>query len=248
MPLIDGWLRFQSVAVDSRTFQIGQLEEGVDFFSLDQHEQGEIVSKESEVSLLRWLNEDTSFRGVLLDELALPRDTRSYPEQKYPALPRDWKGTPGDVDLLLVPQDPREAIAIEAKRFKMSITDGEDFPGARPGKRMKQAVDQITGLVNLGFHKAMLMILVPTDARGSMSKNSLCAGSSGKSLMRLVNLATELDLHQNAGILLVTIDQPTSKDFRTLVTVSACLVKPPKGCNQNPHLTERLVDAQNLGW
>lgn len=248
MPIQDGRLVSRSVAIDTQTIDAGALSEGIDFFSLDSDDVGDKVLDEIESSLLNWMFNDLAFRRALLEELGFQCDVRWHLELKEPALPEGWRGLPGDVDVLLVPEDPREVVAIEVKRFKVTVGAKGDHVGARTGTRMKRAVEQVLGLREIGFHKIMFMILVPSDSRSSTARNVLCMGPEGRTLMRLANQARKLGLHQDAGILTVTINQPTSKGFRRFVQVSACLIQAAKGRAQDPSLTERLVNAIEKGW
>jgi hypothetical protein len=227
----------------------GALPELITFFGTEAPMDSSRITTPPEAALVRALFDDAKFRSELLKNLDLGESTRYELEQRrQPVLPPGWKSKPGDVDVVLVPDDPRLAIGIEVKRHKVTLmTDGE-LTGADLEGLLEKGIEQTHGLIKVGFHRVVLMLVIPTDGAKSLSGNTLDRGPSDVVFKAILDEIERRKLSPDVGVLLVTMEQPTGRTFETLRKVSLCLARESMPRGQAHDLSERLANAVANGW
>jgi hypothetical protein len=121
----------------------------------------ESLAEISETSLIQRLVNDTYWRSTIFNIKGIDSGSKlclSVPMNGLPGEPV------GDVDILLVPPErPDQATAIEVKRIKVRNGDANKL------HEFEKGVRQANLLATIGFHQAYLYILVAVDSRESNS-------------------------------------------------------------------------------
>lgn len=219
------------------------------FFETEAPKDPSRITMPPEAALVRALFDDAWFRKDLLEALELRGSIRHGLEQKgHPVLPPGWNSKPGDVDVVLVPENPRQAVGIEVKRHKVTLRPDGELSGADLEGLLQKGIEQTHGLIKLGFHRVVLMLVIPTDGADSLSGNTLDRGPSNGVFKAILDGIEQRNLSADAGVLLVTVEQPTGLAFETLRKVSVCLARAPRPRVQSLELNERLANAVAAGW
>jgi len=241
-------MRSEFVLSHTLTIKEGDLPGVLSFFDLRTEGNSPRITSSPEAPLVRLLFEEERYRNLLLKELGVEPEVIWELEQKRPILPAGWKSKPGDVDILLLPTDPRLSTAIEAKRYKVTLTPDGELAGSGLEDLIAKGAEQLRGLLSIGFHRVVFMILIPTDGAARQGGNALDHGPSDALFNQILNEINKRQLPEEAGVLIVTVEQPAEASFATLGKVTACLTRAPKAREQAIDLTERIVNALNLGW
>jgi len=167
----------------------------------------ESVTAASEAEVVEFLFHESTFRGLLRDELGITTWQSRF------KIPRERLGIssgPGDIDVLLTPHgDARSAIAFECKRAKVQAAALIDPTGV-PNKlrELPKAIRQTSELAETGFHQSFLMVIVQIDARLHPAANWLTRGLR-PDLVKTIRDAADLNnLHSDAGLMIVELTQP----------------------------------------
>lgn len=231
------------------TVPSGEWPEVLTFFGIESSKENSRITMPKEAALVRALFDDAWFRNGILKVLDFDGGTRYELEQNgQPVLPPGWKSKPGDVDVILVPENPQTAVGIEVKRHKVTLTPAGELTGSDLEGLLQKGIQQTHGLIKMGFHRVALMLIIPTDGAESLAGNILDRGPSNELLDSILNELERRDLPEDAGVLLVTMEQPTGRAFDALKKVSVCLARAPVPRYQAPDLSERLANAVVAGW
>ena len=197
---------------------------------------------------MRWLAGHSQARGLLVEELHLRPETRTWPHAREPVLPKGSK--PGDIDLLCChPAQPNEAIAIECKRVKITPLD----PARNQANKIdaiREGVVQANHLRARGLYRTYLCIISAIDAAAQTHWNVLNRGidpaatgyDERTTFKRIVEFPDREDLHKDIGIIFFEIIQPTGRSAANLVSVGICLHHAATPQDQPVELTNRIID------
>lgn len=176
------------------------------------------VMSYDERAIIRWLMEPGPVRELILGEIGLPLNSRSFLETTSPF----YKDGEGDLDLILYHVN-RLAVALECKRIKAeNVTAGEDRINKLQGTA--RGVQQVNRLYEkFGFHQTWLAIITEVFAASQDEATIVMRGLSPGSLQQLIHFPDREKLRPEIGILFIEVVQPshTSFDKRGSVLVSA---------------------------
>lgn len=153
---------------------------------------------------------------------------------------QDRNKKPGDIDILLCsPEHAEQAIAIEMKRVKVSLTD-DGSQKVNQLNELDEGIPQANGLQSLGFWKSYLMPIVVVDARAKKSPNTLLKYEVQDETRRIYEVPLQPALHHDVGVAYVEIVQPTGRSYNEQVVVGICIDKPACELQQPFDLTKRI--------
>lgn len=196
--------------------------------------ENESIADIQEADLVDRLLGDDHWRSRLLGIRGIPSTSQPIPRVPLTGLPKEVKG---DVDILLVPPDcPREAIAIEVKRIKVGL---QAIRSGRPNKmqEFEKGVRQANLLAGVGFSQVYLWVLVVVDTReqnaGRYAYDGLCPNLSSK----ISQLIRPMGLHPRIGLIHYKFVQSMDDVPLGLGTYVGQLVRPAQRIDQPAEVT-----------
>jgi hypothetical protein len=226
--VFDEVLTFRAISYDSAALPGGVTDSGGGF----------LVTNQSERDIVGWLFSEIHIRSLIFEEMALPRDARTWFGVAEPLTRPGHK--PGDLDVLVCRRDtPHQPTAIEAKCIKVRAeTDDDD--SVNRFEKLKRAVAQSNGLQVLGFHESYLCIVCLVDARAHAVASLPFREMSQRTFLRIYHFLEDAKLNRDVGILLVEVAQPSEKGFERAANINVCRVRPAAKREQPSALTERV--------
>jgi hypothetical protein len=148
---------------------------------------------------------------------------------------------PGDIDILLVdPNKPQRAIAIQVKRVKATINEGDE--ASLNVKKVPYSIFQTKEMfTKYQFYKSYLMLVILVDAQhrtGSQQMFRHLAYPEKKTVYFHSGFA---DLPEEAGIYVLEIDQPSLNSVDLTSRISAKALKMAKPVEQLSETTENII-------
>ncbi len=145
----------------------------------------------------------------------------------------------GDVDILLIPPDgPDQATAIEVKRLK--IRDGS----ANKLHEFKKGVRQANSLEEIGFHQVYLYVLVAVDSRNvNAGEISYDDGISSELRHHIDQLISPHELHDQIGLMHQEFVQPMDSEPLGVGTYGGHLVRLATGRARHYEVTKWVANV-----
>lgn len=195
---------------------------------------------------MHWLFAESQGRRLLIPKLDLSPTSYSVFSVRDPVV-RSGDGPPGDIDVLVIdPDAPQHATAIECKRLKVRAGTFETLlPGKLQG--LRKGVHQANGLLAMGFHRTFLAILVVTDGRERDAFNFAFRGLTPE-LVRAVDTFPDRERLEDAvGLVFIEITQPIDKDIALASDIGVRVLRHPMGQQQPADLDDRLRELVRWG-
>ena len=229
------WIALRSIVFDTQVLRPGMTT--LHFFGERvEHPGVDSVTSPVEAVILKWLLETPATRGLILDELGLDSHSKYSIGVRSPFTSRDTK--PGDIDGILCDLSrPHESVALECKRVKVTTLDQGD---QRINKLSEfgRAYHQANGLARLGFNRAFLTAIAVVDGRDDPRNNFVFRGTSTQTFRRLYDVAWEIPLAPEVGLLYVEIAQPVAAAVSTAGMLSVGVLRAPPRIEQGHHFSE----------
>lgn len=152
---------------------------------------------------------------------------------------------PGDVDMIAIPiADPKQSVAFEVKKVKVTVHENGSETVNRDNQIELKGIDQANGLLKKGFHKVYLVILLVTDAQYKTGKSM--PFRYGDQIHQLYKSQRYSGLHQNVGVILVEMTEPTEASFNFTFSYGVNHYKDAQGQEQPAELTEKLIALRSV--
>lgn len=234
-------LKFKWVAYDSKLLQPNILQSFTLFNT--NNKIGENEARQFENEMVGWLVSQHSFRELLLGELEMPFFTNVFCQLKKPFI-TTHNNKPGDVDILLInPQEPTYSIAIECK--KVNVTTSLDSEKVNKIDKIKGAINQTKGLLEMGFHKVYLAIITGSHGAENTDVNYLYRGIGEQNFQKLYDFPDRENLDSRVGLIFIEVIQPTGNSLDHTGVLSLCVDMFAKGQEQSRRITENIKSFMN---
>ncbi|HET7460528.1 MAG TPA: hypothetical protein VFJ82_04745 [Longimicrobium sp.] len=201
-----------------------------------------------EAELVRWLIGDSPGVRILAAEIGLQSEALALFQT-----PTDdvcpGATAPGDIDLLIVPNDDRaETIAFECKRV---LIPPLAFDTGLPGKLndLKKGVRQANALARLGFSQTYLLVAMVTDARGQ-SGEFWWSGPTPDLVRVIDDHSAFRGLEPGVGLVIVEATQSVDREIHMSGHIGVRVERKPAVREQAVDLTQRIaryIDACRSG-
>ena len=189
-----------------------------------------------EKPLAKWLFQGLPAARMLGREFRFEAPSRVFFEIPTIELVPGARG-PGDVDVLVASSEcPQRSVAFEVKRVKV---DAATFATGAPGKvaKLKQGVQQVNLLCELGFHRAYLLVAIVTDGRERDVHSFPFRGPTPEILRIIREFPSRDKLHPHAGLALVEMTQPVDKDIQFAGSIGMQICVEAREVEQSAHLS-----------
>jgi hypothetical protein len=198
------------------------------------------VTNEPEVQIVTWILADERRRGLFFSKMTMASGLweDSIPDREFSGSSCP-KG--GDIDFVMLEgNSPKHAICIEFKRVKVRIdSDGKERINHLPG--LDELVKQGNLRQSHGFYKSFICGVAVIDSHEYRTPNVFTRGMQSTEIQRFYGLAGISGLHNDVGVLLIEISQPTGKHIDEMSGFGVCVVKQAGVLEQSPRLTEDLT-------
>ena len=204
---------------------------------------GTTITEEHESEMIRLMFRDKDFRNLLLSELELLGEYQVLLEVGTPVARHGL--IPGDFDVILYNQaTPPYSIGIECKAVSVkSNKEGNEDKVTKLGK-IRRGVQQANGLrKDHNFHLSYLLVFAKVDAVAHKETNVFFSSASLQALHSVYDKVMNEPLHDDVGIVIVEIVQPTRKNFSEMGMVGVHVERLAKPCEQSEQLTNRITEA-----
>lgn len=194
------------------------------------------ITRIHEPQIVRWLVGNDSPRSLLLEALGMPDDAHCRTEVTDPFLGRK-RSELGDIDLLICPRDrPHQAIAIEWKRVKSTVSR---YNQDKPNKidAAKKAIGQVKDLHGLGFSQTYIGVVAVADGQSAEDTNFAFRGLSNETRGRLERVLDSLRPPDGVGVVYMEIIQPTRKPIDEAAMICIAQLRQPVLREQPEQLT-----------
>jgi hypothetical protein len=152
-----------------------------------------------------------------------------------------------DFDLVVCDfERPELTTAIQCKRVKvLAESEGEDRVNKLEdiGSVVKQSRIQRD---YYGFHQNYIMIIIETSGRNRTNQNSFFRGPTEKTFKEIYEFPYRESVHEDVGIIIVKITQPTGRSYEKQVSIGVCFDKLAKRLDQSAELTNRIKELISL--
>lgn len=190
-----------------------------------------------ETDFLRWLAGQPQLFRLLLGSFGMEGYVCFDTGVSHPFLPRHGGG---DIDLLAVADaDPREAVAIQAKRFKVSLCDGGERVSL-DGEKLDSLIQQCNDTILCGFDRVYGLALVMIDGQLNSTVNVLHRGTSENTFRRLYQFIKSRPLNPAVGMVFVEVVQPTGAHFQEFGLLAVGVDQHARHLGQTGELSERV--------
>lgn len=193
-----------------------------------------------EEQLVTWLFSRPRVRAMICEELGLPEQACYRTEVRAPFV-QDSNRKPGDIDLLLVgPEQPQAAVAVETKRVKVRPgRDGVQVINKLPDfiKGMRQA----SGLLNLGFSRAYMAMLAVVDARDETDSGFMFRGMQPAGMRYVVETPDWDLLRSEVGMLYVEVVQPVNRSIDEAAIIRLAILRAAQPQEQSVETTSGII-------
>ena len=229
-------LKFNTIIYDSKKLT-EEVEQTFSFFSLNNSYSNYVnETRQDEAVIVNWFIYQPSFRKILLNELKLPFYSVIRPNIKEPIIKSPYNN-PGDIDILIFDKDqPNRAVAIECKMVNVEKQPGKDKPNKI--NKIKKAVKQTKGLLDMGFHKVYLAIIIATYGVNSLNTNFLSRGMDVETFQKVYNFQHRENLDDRVGVIFIEIVQPSNNSINLSGVIGVCLEKPAGEQEQSLSITQ----------
>jgi hypothetical protein len=212
----------------------------VSFFT-ETNKNDETVTLMSEDQAIKWLFQNKPFRQLFIGGFfGDTKNIKTYFGLTEPFTTKNKK--PGDIDLLFVdPDQPDKSVAFECKRVKALSIDNQTSK-INNAEKIKHGVIQANKYQSLGFHQSYLVIILLDDGRHYNSPNILFRNTSTEQLKRVYDIPWNEPLHNDVGIIFITINQPTGNHINLTGGLGFCIDKLAQPLEQTVSMTNKIID------
>lgn len=211
----------------------------VDVFVDHREGVGERISDRGEQDLVKWVLEDEVRRRYLISKIckAPGRSLDGIQDREF-QLSKTPQG--GDLDLVVLEHDhPSQGVCVEFKKLKVRLDpDGEEKVNGLD--KLEKLVAQGNARQSQGFWKTYICAIAVIDKHESEAANIFARRAESPEMHRFYNLDGLSGIHQDVGVLLLELSQPTGKFFGELFGLGICKVKEAAVLEQPARLTEDL--------
>jgi hypothetical protein len=182
---------------------------------------------------------DPHWRRTLLNLKGIPEGAE--PSFRVP-LGRLVAGAQGDVDLLLVaPGRPFDAVAVEVKRFKVSLAGVRAGLANKLGE-FKKGVAQANRLARMGFSQTYLWVVVVADTREQNEGQYTYEGLKSELRSSIDASISTCDLLPEVGLMQFEFVQPMDHAPFTLGTYGGHLKRLATARPQDESLSQKIQE------
>lgn len=231
-------LTFDCVFMDTVSLGPGPI--GSTSFFQDGHATSpERIVELPEQEVVSWFLAINDYRDLFFSKICLSSGpyVDSVLDREFP-LSLTTQG--GDIDFVMLEGgDPSRGICVEFKRVKVRVDQhGEERINNLPG--LETLIKQGNKRQSQGFHKSYICAVAVVDAHEFQTPNAVTRGMRSPKVQAFYELNSLSGIHNEVGILLIEIPQPTGKSFKELSGFKICKVKEAGVLEQPPRLTEDL--------
>ncbi len=211
-------------------------------FQDDVPYSAERITDNDEQAIVKWILSNVQCRDLIFSEI-----THTPGAHKDSILdnsfPKSIRPEGGDIDFVMPEGDnPSKAVCVEFKKVKVQIDD-DGRERVNNLSKLKQLIQQGNKRRSQGFYKSYICAVALIDSHQYKSPNVLVRGMEGKDIKKFYNLDSIGGVHNDVGIILAEIAQPTGKSFNEMFGFGVCKLKDAVILEQRPRLTE---DVQEL--
>ena len=198
---------------------------------------GDSIDRTDETRLLRWAVRQPEILSLLLGSLGMAGPVGFDVEVTSPFLPRHGAG---DIDLLAAPvRNPQEAVAIQAKRFKVTLGDSGDSVSLDAAK-LDTLIRQCNDTIALGFDRVYGLVLIMMDGQTHPAPSLPHRRTSPATFRRLYHFLKSQTLAPGIGLAFMEIVQPTPAGFHELGFVAVGVDEPANHKGQSGEVSARV--------
>jgi hypothetical protein len=184
------------------------------FFENDVSREGDSVGELGEKRIVEFFFGDLGIRQMFYRELGLHTMPEHFLEIDKPIT------ADTDIDVMLITNgDRHRAIAIECKVVKVTF-ERSGREKVNKIEKIGKGIKQANGLRAMGFYKSYLMIFVVSDARFDLENSHIWRRVSNDKLKLVTRFTGYEDLHENAGLIICMISQPTGNSIHMTGSVA----------------------------
>ena len=193
----------------------------------------------TEQEVIAWMLASEPCRSLFFSKICLASGpyADSVLELKFP-LTLISQG--GDLDFVMLEGgDPTRGVCVEFKKVKVRIDkQGEERINHLPA--LETLIKQGNKRQSQGFRKSYICALAVVDAHEFRTPNTLTRGMGSPKVQALFELGSMAGIHDDVGVLLIEMPQPTGKSFKDFIGFNICKVKEAGVLEQPARLTEDL--------
>jgi hypothetical protein len=234
-------LRFDLVYLDTVTIGPGPVE-SVDFFQDGHAISPDRIVQLTEQEIVSWILANERFRDLFFSKIGETPGPYldSVSDNSFP-LTLTPQG--GDIDFLMLDGgNPSRALCVEFKKVKVRVDPhGNERVNNLSG--FETLIKQGNRRQSQGFRKTFICAIAVIDAHEFRTPNVLIRGMESQDAQAFYDLGGIEGIHDDVGILLIEIPQPTGKSFHELSGFKICRVKEAKVLEQPSRLND---DLRNL--
>lgn len=242
-------LTFHTVCYDRLRILPGEERPIYRAFDPDSPGDAPSVVSMTEEEMTKWICRTEITRKLLFDQFQVEGSSRVYLSVRDPII-SDSNTKPGDIDVLILPSDPRRAIAIEVKRVKVVAIDSEAGITDKKNKiqELGAGVSQVNALARMGFSQTYLAVLIQVDGRQRTSENLLFRGPLEETLRCVLDFPRRESLDERVGVVFLLVGQPSGKNLDQAAEFGVCVDHQPAIQEQPVGLNERLARLEMHDW
>jgi len=238
---MSNWVTFRCTVYDTGSIpSFIQKGYSIEYFK-NVYEGAQSISNEEERQIIRWFFEQPLLKQIFYEELRINQTLPFKLEVKEPIISVPNK-KPGDIDILICDKDdPHHAIAMEAKRIKVTI-EKRGYEKVNKIGDVKDAVLQANAMRDRGFFNSYLALFIEVDGREREETNFFFRGLSDQNFKRVYDFPQRSQLHDDIGVAFIEIVQPIDRSINRSGMVCICVDKKAKPLSQSTNLTNRIIE------
>ena len=215
-------LKFYSTMYDS--VQLSNNSTGTYSLFNQNNDTGDNETKKHEPEMVEWLASKPFFRSLICSGLQIPFYSNFYTNIKKPIITKG-NNKPGDIDILIFDRNyPNRSIAIECKKINVKLDkDGND--NVNKIKKIQDCKYQIKGLLELGFHKCFLAVIIANNGMEYEKVNYFARNITDQSFREVYKFPGRDEIDKRAGIIFIDLIQPTGESLNNRGVLSICVDK-----------------------
>ena len=232
--LVFKYTYFDSVHLDA--------EKTMKLFQDDVPYSTERITENYEQAIVKWILSNVQCRDLMFSEITdAPSAYKDSILDK--SFPKSIRPEGGDIDFVM-PEggNPSKAVCVEFKKVKVRIDD-DGRERVNNLDKLERLIQQGNKRQSQGFYKSYICAVALIDSHQYKSPNVFVRGMEGEDVKRFYNLDSIGGVHNDVGIILAEIAQPTGKSFNEMFGFGVCKLKDAVILEQPSRLTE---DVQEL--
>ena len=232
-------LKFYSTMYDS--VQLTSNSPGKYSLFNDNNDTGYNETRKHEPEMVEWLTSKSFFRSLMCSVLRIPFYSTFNTNIRKPIITKAHS-KPGDIDILISDRNyPNRSIAIECKKINVELdNDGND--NVNKIKKIQDCKYQIKGLLELGFHKCFLAVIIANNGMKYEKVNYFARNITDQSFQEVYKFPGREEIDKRAGIIFIDLIQPTGESLNNRGVLSICVDKYAVSQVQSEALTQKIRD------